>query len=223
MRPGACRQHRQAAGAARALIRLWLATSITPGSQSKLVTTVCTIAIRFISAAQRQSGSSVEPASSMRSNFDMTPRPRGKAYVLSAGRPGRLLLTCIAFAQPIRHTWYATDSNNEREQTKHSNQCKPTRDQGAHYPIHDKPPNLAAPQRTNCSIPPHLQRRNRDGNKEIHRRINDEAPAHPPPTSPSCRSCYGPSGPPHTIRSPCQRVLRSGVRDVSRHGVEPSV
>jgi hypothetical protein len=43
-----------------------------------------TIAIRFISAVQRQSGSSVEPASSRRSNFDMTPHPRWKAYVLSA-------------------------------------------------------------------------------------------------------------------------------------------
>ena len=32
-----------------------------------------TIAIRFISAVQGQSGSSVEPASSRRSNFDMTP------------------------------------------------------------------------------------------------------------------------------------------------------
>src|SRR5215469_13015353 len=32
-----------------------------------------TIAIRFISAVQRQSGSSVEPATSRRSNFDMTP------------------------------------------------------------------------------------------------------------------------------------------------------
>jgi hypothetical protein len=32
-----------------------------------------TIVIKFISAAQRQSGSSVEPASSRRSNFDITP------------------------------------------------------------------------------------------------------------------------------------------------------
>jgi len=32
-----------------------------------------TIAIKFILAVQRQSGSSVEPASSRRSNFDMTP------------------------------------------------------------------------------------------------------------------------------------------------------
>ena len=38
-----------------------------------------TIAVRFISAVQRQSGSSVEPATSRRSNFDMTPPvPVGK-------------------------------------------------------------------------------------------------------------------------------------------------
>src|SRR5689334_15671992 len=43
-----------------------------------------TVAIRFISAEQRQSGNSVEPASSRRSNFDMTPHRRLKAYVLWA-------------------------------------------------------------------------------------------------------------------------------------------
>jgi hypothetical protein len=42
-----------------------------------------TTAIRFISAAQRQSGSSVEPTSSRRSNFDLTPPVPGKVYVLS--------------------------------------------------------------------------------------------------------------------------------------------
>src|SRR5215469_10297217 len=40
-----------------------------------------TIAIRFISAVQRQSGSSVEPATSRRSNFDMRPPSRPEVYV----------------------------------------------------------------------------------------------------------------------------------------------
>src|SRR6516162_8632070 len=46
-----------------------------------------TIAIRLISAAQRQSVNSVEPASSRRSNFDITPRPRGKVYVYQRRSP----------------------------------------------------------------------------------------------------------------------------------------
>jgi hypothetical protein len=45
-----------------------------------------TVATRFISAVQRQSGSSVEPATSSRSNFDMTsPVPRRETVRLSAG------------------------------------------------------------------------------------------------------------------------------------------
>ena len=45
-----------------------------------------TMATRFISAVQRQSGSSVEPATSSRSNFDMTsPVPRRETVRLSAG------------------------------------------------------------------------------------------------------------------------------------------
>src|SRR5215467_2253397 len=39
-----------------------------------------TIAVSFISAPQRQSGNSVEPASSKRSNFDMTPPSRRARY-----------------------------------------------------------------------------------------------------------------------------------------------
>jgi len=50
-----------------------------------------TIAIRFISAAQLQSGSSVEPATSRRSNFDMKlPIPVGKCvYQLGSYRDMR--------------------------------------------------------------------------------------------------------------------------------------
>ena len=59
-----------------------------------------TIAIRFISAAQRQSGSSVEPASSRRSNFDMTPHPRWKAYVLSASVASEIQLDFRRFSPP---------------------------------------------------------------------------------------------------------------------------
>lgn len=48
-----------------------------------------TMATRFISAVQRQSGSSVEPATSSRSNFDMTVPPShvGKLYVYRKGSP----------------------------------------------------------------------------------------------------------------------------------------
>ena len=46
-----------------------------------------TIANRFISAAQRQSGNSVEPASSRRSNFDIdTPRPHRNCMSINVGR-----------------------------------------------------------------------------------------------------------------------------------------
>ena len=63
-----------------------------------------TIAIRFISAAQRQSGSSVEPASSRRSNFDMTPHPRWKAYVLSASVASEIQLDFRRLAAQVdRH------------------------------------------------------------------------------------------------------------------------
>ena len=45
-----------------------------------------TTAIKFISAVQRQSGSSVEPASSRRSNFGMTPPvPVGKCMSVDIG------------------------------------------------------------------------------------------------------------------------------------------
>jgi hypothetical protein len=50
-----------------------------------------TTAVRFISAVQRQSGSSVEPASSRRSNFDMTPHPRRKCMCIGIGRQVRNL------------------------------------------------------------------------------------------------------------------------------------
>jgi len=47
-----------------------------------------TIATRCISAVQRQSGNSVEPATSRRSNFDMTPPvPVGKLYAYRIGSP----------------------------------------------------------------------------------------------------------------------------------------
>jgi hypothetical protein len=42
-------------------------------------------------------------------------------------------------------------------------------------PCMTRPPNLAAPPRTNYSNSAHLSRRNRDGNEEMHRQINDEA------------------------------------------------
>ena len=42
-------------------------------------------------------------------------------------------------------------------------------------PYMTSPPAYATPQRTNCSIPSYLRRRNRDRNAEIHRQINDEA------------------------------------------------
>ena len=42
------------------------------------------MAIKCISAVQRQSGSSVEPASSRRSNFDMTPPSPSESLCVSA-------------------------------------------------------------------------------------------------------------------------------------------
>src|SRR5215467_14621452 len=51
-----------------------------------------TIAIKLISAAQRQSGSSVEPATSRRSNFDMTPPiPIGKCMSVRHRSPSELI------------------------------------------------------------------------------------------------------------------------------------
>ena len=41
--------------------------------------------------------------------------------------------------------------------------------------MHGKTPEPRRPQRTNCSIPSHLWRRNRDGNEESTGRICDEA------------------------------------------------
>jgi hypothetical protein len=76
--------------------------------------------------------------------------------------------------QSIRHAWYATGSNNERQQTKHSNQRKPARDQRAHRPMHGKTPRAAplADELLNCV---QLRRRKRGGNAEMHRQISDEA------------------------------------------------
>jgi hypothetical protein len=53
-----------------------------------------TMATRFISAVQRQSGSSVEPGTSSRSNFDMTsPRPTsGNCTFIASDRQVNLTL-----------------------------------------------------------------------------------------------------------------------------------
>jgi hypothetical protein len=53
-----------------------------------------TTEIRCISAVQRQSGNSVEPASNRRSYFDMTPPiPVGKCMCIGIGRQVNLIVT----------------------------------------------------------------------------------------------------------------------------------
>jgi hypothetical protein len=66
------------------------------------------------------------------------------------------------------------------------------RDQGAHHPMHGQTPRASPPPADEFFNSVHLWRRNRDGNEEMHRQINDEL-RRVAPTSPSWRRWCGPN------------------------------